>query len=257
MRCFVIPEIDMKTVRSARWVILALAGLATACSDSDPGSLMEPELSPSMVRTAATAFADEFDTFDVGRWSAESHALGKGWFFPQNVQLRPDTLRLVIPANTYDGGEIVSRERYGWGSYEARMKTPRAPGSISAFFLYQGVPGSKNDEVDIEIWNDGSRTVMFTVWVGGRELHHVRRTLPFDPAAGFNDYRIEWADRQIRFFVNGQMMQEFRSQPSRMPRNAMYVMANVWWPTWTPFNGAVPLAQPAALEIDRIRVQPN
>jgi endo-1,3-1,4-beta-glycanase ExoK len=244
----------MKTVRSARWLIFAVAGMVGACAENSSPLAPEPEAEPAAVRSAAVGFVDGFHGFDTTRWSAEDHPLGKGAFYPRNVQPGDGVLRLLLPAGTYDGGEIKSLERFGHGAYEVRMKTPHAPGSISAFFLYQHVPGHRNDEIDIEIHNDGSRRIMFTVWVAGRETHHVTRILPFDPSAGFNDYRFEWAPREVRFYANGVLMQRFTGTPARMPRNTMHLMASTWWPNW--LNGPQP-AETAALEIDRIIARPD
>ena len=49
------------------------------------------------------------------------------------------------------GGELVSNDLYGYGSYSARMKLPDALASIAGFFLYQ--PPDYASEIDIEIYN--------------------------------------------------------------------------------------------------------
>jgi beta-glucanase (GH16 family) len=64
-----------------------------------------------------------------------------------------------------NGGEIMSKDLYGEGSYSARMKLPNAPSSITGFFLYQAPDYAS--EIDIEIYNDTSRRVMFSTYSGG------------------------------------------------------------------------------------------
>ena len=71
-------------------------------------------------------------------------------------------------------------------------------------------------------------------------------TLPFDPAAGFHDYRIEWSRRRVRFRVDDVLMQEWTAG---VPGDAMYVMSNAWWPTWLPGGS---LDTPELHEINRI-----
>ena len=188
---------------------------------------------------------DELEPWDTTRWGAESHYLGKGWLDAGNVSQGPIGLLLTLPAGAYDGAEIISAQRHLYRAIEARMKTPTAPGSISALFFYEGVR-KRNDEIDIEVFNDGSRTVMFTTWVQWKQTNHVRMTLPFDPSAGFHDYRIEWESDRVGFRVDGALMAEFTSG---VPRDDMYIMSNAWWPTW--MSGPT-LAVPASLEIDRI-----
>jgi hypothetical protein len=153
---------------------------------------------------------DDFTEWNPDRWTAGDHPLGKGSFYPENVSVGGDLLTLRLPAGTYDGGEIRSAERLRRGIYEARIRAADAPGAITAFFLYEyDYKGS--DEVDIEIFGDGTGRVMFTTWVRDRQTNHVEVVLPFDPTADFHD---------------------------GIPGSAMYVMANAWWPVW--LNGPPP-----------------
>ena len=231
----------LRTTRAAAAAVLALAA---ACSDmpTDPSSDAGLARSPG---SASTAFSEEFDGTAFAGWQMDTHPLGRGSVRVENVRLGGGLAALSLSAGAYDGAEVYTAGRHGTGAYTARMRTPDAPGSISAFFLYQGVAGG-NDEIDIEIFNDGTRRIMFTTWVAGNETNNVVRTLPFDPAAGLHDYRIEWSAKAVRFRVDGVLMQEFRRG---IPRNAMYLMANTWWPTW--LTGPL-LAEPRTFQIDRI-----
>ncbi|HEX8361461.1 MAG TPA: family 16 glycosylhydrolase [Longimicrobium sp.] len=195
---------------------------------------------------AIGSFAPEHPSPVVSFSEADTHALGRGLVRTGNAVVEGGTASLTLPAHTFDGAEIRSVERFGYGVYEARMKTPRAPGTLSAFFLYEG--GSDiADELDVELFNDGSRRVMFTTWVAGKTTHTATLQLPFDPADGFHDYRIEWSRDRVRFLVDGVVMQEWRDA---LPANPMHVMANTWWPTW--ISGPRP-DTPQSLQIDRIR----
>jgi len=233
-------QLTHRATRAATAVALALAA---ACSDmaTDPAS-EDPTLA-----SAPQPITEEFDGATLAGWGADTHPLGRGSVRSTNVSLGGGLASLALSAGAYDGAEIITAARHGTGAYEARMRTPQAPGSVSAFFLYQGVAGG-NDEIDIEIFNDGTRRIMFTTWVGGRETNNVIRTLPFDPAAALHDYRIEWSSKVVRFRVDGVVMQEFKRG---IPKRAMFVMANTWWPTW--LSGPL-LATPRTFEIDRIRI---
>jgi beta-glucanase (GH16 family) len=193
----------------------------------------------------APPVTDELDTWDGVQWTAEHHTLGKGLLDRTNVSQGPIGLLLTLPAGAYDGAEIASAQRHRYRNIEARMKTPIAPGSISALFFYEGVR-KRNDEIDIEIFNDDSHEIMFTTWVQGRQTNNVRVPLPFDPSAAYHDYRIEWSPGRVAFYVDGSLMTEFTTG---VPGDAMYILSNVWWPTW--LNGPT-LTAADALEIDRI-----
>jgi beta-glucanase (GH16 family) len=129
------------------------------------------------------------------------------------------------------------------------MKVPDAPGSISAFFLYSDVSGG-NDEIDIEIYNDGSRQALLTAWVAGRMERNTTVILPFDPAAGYHDYTIRWSARDLVLLADGARLARWTSG---FPRQPMRVMANVWWPTWL---SCVPVPAGRELSIERIRLAP-
>lgn len=193
----------------------------------------------------APPVTDDLGAWDTSQWSAQSHGLGKGWLDAANVSQGPIGLLLTLPSGGYDGAEIISAQRHQYRNIEARMRTPAAPGSISALFFYEGVR-KRNDEIDIEIFNDGSGTVMFTTWVQGKQSNNVQMTLDFDPAAAYHDYRIEWAADRVAFYVDGILMQTFSTG---VPRDAMYIMSNAWWPTW--MSGPT-LSAPASMGIDRI-----
>ena len=230
--------------RTLRAAAVAGLALAAACSDmtTDPALDAEQARAPG----AATQAVEEFDGPTFPGWTPDTHPLGRGQVRAQNVALGGGRAALSLAPGAYDGAEILTTTRYGTGVYTARMRTPHAPGSLSAFFLYQG-GATGADEIDIEIFNDGSRRIMFTTFVGGRQTNNATLSLPFDPTAADHDYRIEWTARRVRFLVDGVVMQEFRkSIPSRNP---MYVMANTWWPTW--LSGPV-LSAPAVFDIDRI-----
>lgn len=200
-------------------------------------------------------FEDDFSgstgagALDGARWRLDTHPLGNGSVRADNVRTGGGGVSLVLSPGGRDGGELRSAERFVYGTYIARMRTPLAPGSISAFFLYQG-GSDEADELDIEIPNDGGRAVMFTTWVGGIQTHTVTLPLPFDPAEDDHEYRIEWRPGEVRFAVDGAELQRWTDG---VPRQPMYVMANAWWPTWM---AGPELPAPRALLIRSIRAEP-
>jgi xyloglucan:xyloglucosyl transferase len=125
---------------------------------------------------------------------------------------------------------VRSAERVHYGEYSARMRAPVAPGSLSALFLYQDVRGG-NDEIDLEIHNDGSRRALLTTWLGGKAVREARVELPFDPAAAVHEYTIRWSPAEVAFLADGILLGRFTSG---IPTRPMRLMANAWWPTWLP-----------------------
>lgn len=190
-------------------------------------------------------FTDDFDTLDTERWSKGSHDLGRSYLDPDNVNTSDGHLQIKLPANTLRGGELVSNDLYGYGSYSARMKMPNAPSSITGFFLYQ--PPDHASEIDIEIYNDSSRRIMFTTYSGGRQTHTQTLKLPFNPTNGFHDYRFDYAPGSVKFYVDGRLMKRWKTG---LPRQQMKLYVNAWYPRW--LEGQRPTTDRHLL-VDRIR----
>jgi endo-1,3-1,4-beta-glycanase ExoK len=164
------------------------------------------------------------------RFPASSHALGRGRFDPASAAWTGDGLRLTLPAGRRDGAEVASVDRYAGGVFRARLRAADAPGSLTAFFLYEGVPGERNDEVDVEIFNDATRRLWLTTWADGERTHHAGHALPFDPRAALHEYAIEWRPGEVaRFSVDGR---EMESWTAGIPTRPMKLLASAWWPAW-------------------------
>lgn len=179
-----------------------------------------------MAYAYSSGFCEDFGSFDESRWSKGDHSLGRSDLDPTNVDVARGSLRLKLPARTTNGAEIHSDELYGHGAYEARIKVPAAPSSITGFFLYH--PPDRVSEVDIEIFNDSSRRVMFTYYSGGTEVSETAR-LPFDPTRDFHDYRFDYGPDRLDFYVDGRLMQTFHGD---MPAAPMRLYVNAWYPNW-------------------------
>lgn len=171
-------------------------------------------------------YRDDFNRFNEARWDKGNHRLGRSYLDPSNVNVVKGELRLRLPANTTNGGELVSDELHGYGSYTARIKVPRAPSSITGFFLYAAP--DRASEVDIEIFNDRSRRVMFTSYKDGNKVTDTIR-LPFYPTRGFHNYRFDYSPRAIKFYVDGKLKKRmFRN----VPDEPMHLLTNAWYPDW-------------------------
>ena len=178
-------------------------------------------------------FTDEFEGFSTDRWIATEHALGRGWFRPQNVSASNGLLALTSPAGTFDGGEIRSRDKFGYGRYEARIKAAATPSSLTAFFLYQGNP--KSNEIDVEIVNEsGTWRILVTTWVRVVATHQVELSAGdfgagFDPFVDFHTYAIDHRRGEVAFFVDGELKTTF-SGKGRSRSSAACATRGSCWP---------------------------
>jgi beta-glucanase (GH16 family) len=80
------------------------------------------------------------------------------------------------------------------------MRLPNTTGSITGFFLYKAA--DYESEIDIEVFNDSTRRIMFTTYSGGSRTHAITRTLPFDPTTGFYEYSFEYTENSVTFYAD-------------------------------------------------------
>jgi endo-1,3-1,4-beta-glycanase ExoK len=196
---------------------------------------------------AEAAFTDRFDAFNAKRWAVGEHQLGRSTLSAANVTVAGGRLALALPAGTTDGGEIRSLGSFASGVASARLQVPDAPSSITGFFLYAAPDYAS--EIDIELYNNPSGTVMFSTYAGGRQTHTETRALGFDPTAGPHDYEIAWGAGRVTFRVDAVAL---RTWTTGVPTAPMNLFANAWFPAW--LDGLAPAAPRAAL-IDRIGYQ--
>jgi licheninase len=172
-------------------------------------------------------FRDDFTTFDTGQWVKSSRPFGYGAIDPANVAVSNGLLGVKLPAGRLDGGEIRSASLYRFGSYRVSLKVANAPSSLTAFYLYKRPDYAQ--EIDIEIFNDSSRRIMFSTYSSGAQTNNITVQLPFDATAAFHEYDIEYDPGSVRFLVDGVQMQ---SWSSGVPRSSMYLYLNAWFPSW-------------------------
>ena len=173
-------------------------------------------------------FTDNFDSFDETRWTKGDHKLGRrSYLDPDNVSVSDGNLQIRLPKRSLEGGEILSDNLYGYGYYSASMKLPEAPSSITGFFLYKSP--DYESEIDIELYNDSSRRIMFTTYAGGAQTHTETLPLGFDPTAGFHEYAFSYDQSSITFYVDGQPKKTWNNG---LPTTSMHLMVNAWFPSW-------------------------
>jgi endo-1,3-1,4-beta-glycanase ExoK len=131
----------------------------------------------------------------------------------------------------YTCAEIQSREIYGYGTYEVRMRAAAAPGTVSAFFTFVGSP---HNEIDFEFLGKSPTQVFLNYFVDGRKVvdgrkHEQYVQLPFDATTTTNDFAFEWTAESIRWFANGRLIrEELASKGARIPTTAQRIYLSIW-----------------------------
>lgn len=239
---------------------LALAwGLATGtvAADAQTGS--------GQSDACASAF-DDFDTLDRERWRVSDGWTngayhGCIWSADQAV-VRDGTLRLGLEerpeATTASGetrdyvcAEIQSKRRFGYGLYEARMKTAAGSGLNSAFFTYIGpVHGEAHDEIDFEFLGKSPESVQLNYYVDGEGGNEKHVALPQNASEDFAHYAFEWLPDRLRWFVNGELVHEV--QGGELPDTPSYAYFMLWngSPQLKEWLGQFDYSGPVVAEID-------
>lgn len=177
-------------------------------------------------------------------FTTPDHQLGRSHINPANVVQRNTTFRLNLPAKTVEGAEIRSALQYRSGVVRSRIRVANAPSSLTGFFLYAAPDYAS--EIDIEIMNDRTGTVLFSTYAGGSQTNTETRRLGFDPTAAAHSYEIAWGAGQVRFTVDGVTL---RTWTSGVPTAPMNLYANAWFPAW--LDGLAPAGTRATV-IDRL-----
>ena len=263
-------------------------------------------------------FEDDFDgeCVDTGRWQLRPWGYGsygnvQEYNTMDNVEVRDGMLRIEVRredrtaravfwqddtvrmgdgvANLreyhYTSSSLWTREKFGYGRFEARIRIPKGRGIFPAFWLFGADPWN---EIDIfEFWNNSGRrydatrsasllhaTVHYDYDGDGRTdmVHTQHRGV--DYGDDFHVFALEWTGERIAWYVDGELIREYYShyrglgrRPSGCllergrryrrsviyPRDAMQMILNVAVQSGEdgPDDGG---ALPVAMEVDWVRV---
>jgi endo-1,3-1,4-beta-glycanase ExoK len=213
-------------------------------------------------QSTGASFVENFDRLDSSFWYVSD-----GWnngshqnctWSKQQVGIDGGRLQLRFEAKPsgerqYACGEIQTRQRYGYGTFEVRMKAASGSGLNSAFFSYIGPTDKKpHDEIDFEVLGKNAGEVQVNQYIsakGGNE-----KLIPVAGGAdkAFNDYAFIWAKDRLRYYVNGKLVQEV-TDPAKIPSNPQKIFVSLWGSdTLKNWMGAFAYAGGARMEVDRI-----
>jgi len=210
----------------------------------------------------ATSFIDNFDTLDTGIWYVSD-----GWnngahqnctWSKKQVKVENGIAELSfaegkLSKRNYVCGEIQTRKRFGYGTYEARIKTADGSGLNSAFFTYIGPADKKpHDEIDFEVLGKNSAKVQINQYVSAKGGNEKLVDVPGGANQGFNDYAFVWEKERIRYYVNGELVHEV-TDPSKIPTNPQKIFFSLWGSdTLSDWMGIFSYKGPTTMQIDRI-----
>jgi endo-1,3-1,4-beta-glycanase ExoK len=183
------------------------------------------------------SFVETFDTLTASRWF-----ISDGWDNGkhQNCTWSKDQVKVAdgnlvlsfekkpLKNRDYSCGEVQTKERFGYGTYEARMKTGTGSGLNAAFFTYIGPAHKKpHDEIDFEVLTKDPSKVQVNAYVGGKSNDEKLVDVPGGADQNFNDYAFVWEKGRLRWYVNGQLVHEV-TDPTQLPSNPQKIFFSLW-----------------------------
>ncbi len=244
----------MKATRYRGLYCLALA--AALCLGGPAASAMAQE------GANGTSFMDDFDKFDQKIWF-----ISNGWnngahqnctWSKKQVKAVDGVLRLTFEKRkegdrNFVCGEVQTRKRYGYGTYEARIKAAEGSGLNSAFFTYIGPTNKKpHDEIDFEVLGKNTAKVQLNQYVSAKGGNEFFADVPGGAHQGFNDYAFIWEKDRLRYYVNGELVHEV-NDVAKIPVNAQKIFFSLWGTdTLTDWMGTFVYKEPTSIEVDRV-----
>ncbi|HKI01771.1 MAG TPA: glycoside hydrolase family 16 protein [Thermoanaerobaculia bacterium] len=211
---------------------------------------------PSTAHALGDTFFDALDAYDSVRWRksdgwANGSPFNCGWR-ADHVNFSGGAMTLTLDNATctagcsgkpYASGEYATRDVYGYGKFETRMKAVKGSGTVTGFFIYNGTPW---DEIDVEILGKDTtrlQTNYFTNGVGG---HETVIMLGFDASLAAHNYAIVWEPGSIKWYVDDVLVHTETGGRGPLPTTPGKIMVNLWpavgVDSWTgPFSYTSPL----------------
>ncbi|HBF32375.1 family 16 glycosylhydrolase [Rhizobium sp.] len=209
-----------------------------------------------------TSFVDTFSKLDSARWY-----ISDGWnngahqnctWTKKNIKIDNGHLELTfndtpLGDRKFSCAELQTKQRFGYGTYEARLKAADISGLNTAFFSFIGpVDKSPHDEVDFEILGKNLNEVQVNQYIsakGGNE-----KLVPVAGGAnkGFNDYAFVWEKDRLRYYVNGTLVQDV-TDPTKIPSHSQKIFLSLWGTdTLTDWMGPFSYTSPQTMTIERV-----
>jgi len=217
--------IDIRTLTLGAGALLAL-------------SLGNVATSHAQAPTGGKSFVENFDKLDKSRWyisdgwsngEHQNCIWSKDQVKVSNGELSLGFVKQKLKDSEYVCGEIQTNKRFGYGTYEIRMKAAAGSGLNTGFFTYIGpVHKQPHDEIDFEVLGKDPSKVQINQYVDGKSVGDASLVdVPGGAAEGFNDYAFVWEKDRIGWYVNGKLVGE-ETEPAKLPSHPSKIYISLW-----------------------------
>jgi endo-1,3-1,4-beta-glycanase ExoK len=189
---------------------------------------------------AESGFVDKLETYDKTFWR-KSDGWANGWtkndtgWVGRHIAIAGGRMSITLDdsgasGRSFASGEYQTHRFFGYGRFEARLKSVAAPGFVTGFFTYTGPTfnGAPHDEIDFEFLGKSPRQVQLNYFTDGKGGHDTTIDLGFDASADFHTYAFEWRPDSIRWFVDGRLVHEETGERGPLPSHPGKIYLHVW-----------------------------
>jgi beta-glucanase (GH16 family) len=263
-------------------------------TSNQPGPAMTAPVDEVLARPAGytLVWSDEFDAPglpDPAKWGHDTHANKGGWYNnelqyysgPRRENARVENGRLIIEARKerrasepdyggqeYSSTRLITRGKGEWtyGFYEIRAKLPCGKGIWPAIWTLGTTGGTwpANGEIDIMEhvgWDPGRVHGNIHTKAYNHTIQTQKGAWTVVPTSctAFHDYQLLWTKDRILIGVDGKGYMAFdndgKGNKDAWPFDAPhYLLLNIAVGGWGGVQGVDPVAFPAKMEVEYVRV---
>ncbi len=173
-------------------------------------------------------WSDDFNgaALDTAKWMYRTDVKLESSQRPGNIEVSGGHLIIHLRKQAhggkeYTGGGVISRRRFRYGYYEARVKMHGAAGWHQSVWAMFADDGSTTYPKEMRTEIDGMEFDSDVVWKGHMGLIKwqgpekstsltctpgvYRGALGFDASAGFHTYGFEWTPANVRYYLDGDL----------------------------------------------------
>ncbi len=175
-------------------------------------------------------------------------------YLTSNVVVGDGMLKLNI-TTPKSGGAIRSKDSYGYGTYEVRMKFAGEGTDMGSDFWLNTITDTVYESIDIEYWKYYPDGLLLSIYSGYDANHKAikvvaeRKFFGYDLSKDFHIFKIEKFPGRVTWYMDNVKVQEYIGDQA--PSHGQGIKLDCYNPYWRPDN-----ATTGSMLVDYIKFTP-